>query len=155
MDAPFFVRLGTFAFLFALPLTISILFANNVDRLHWFGSGIFLLVDLILFVVFLFAFSRTVYWLRQKRLWTKISASAQTTIVERKRKGGAEQSGHRVGGWSLGLATIPPQLAVTPNESMVWVGITEAQYEKYAKRSTVRIQYSVKDPFVFLLEDEV
>src|SRR5512140_2734601 len=155
MDGPFFVRLGVLAFLFALPLTISIFFADNTAFLHWFGSVIFLLVDLVLFIVFLFAFSRTVSWLRQKRMWIKTSASAQTTIVERKRKGDVEQSGYRAGGWSLGLAVIPPQSTVTPKESLVWVDITEAQYEKYARGSTVRIQYAVKDPFVFLLEDEV
>ncbi len=155
VDGPFFFRLGIFAFLFALPLTISILFTHNRTFLHWIGFIVFLLVDLILFAVFLFAFGRALAWLRQKRTWAKTSASAQTTIAQRKMNIHEGQGYPWADGWSLGLATIVPQLAVIPNESVVWVNITEAQYKKYADRNTVCIHYSVEDPFVFLLEDEV
>ena len=155
IDGPFFFRAGSFAVLLALPLTISMIFTDNKTFFDGLWFVIFLLVDLVLLAVILFTLSRAVSWLRQKRTWLKASASAQATIAKRKMKGAEEQSGHRAAGWSLGLAAIPPQAKVTPEETIVWVNISEAQYRKYANRNKVGIRYSVENPFVFLLEDEV
>ena len=85
----------------------------------------------------------------------KASASDQTIIAERKINSHEEEYGIWVDGWSLGLAIIPSQLVVNPNGSIVSVSVSKARYNKYANKGVVRVYYSMKNPFEFLLEDEV
>jgi len=155
---PNYFRIGLIAFLFSLPLSISIIFANNTTLFDWLGFLLFSLVDLFLFVVIIRSVCHIVPLLRQKRAWLKASASAQTAIVERKMNfhdHPYDQNGVWVDGWSLGLAIIPSQLVVNPNGSIVSVSVSKARYNKYANKGVVRVYYSMKNPFEFLLEDEI
>jgi hypothetical protein len=155
---PNYFRIGLVAFLFFLPLSISIIFADNKTLLDWLGFFLFLLVDLILFVTMIVSIDHIVLLLKQKRAWLTASALAQTAIVERKMNfhdHPYEQNGSWVDGWSLGLAMIPSQLAVNTKGSTVWVGVSKARYNKYANKGVVRVYYSMQNPFEFLLEDEI
>lgn len=155
---PNYFRIGLIAILFSLPLSISIIFANNKTVFDWLGFLLFFLVDLFLFVVTIRSVCQIVPLLKQKRAWLKASAPAQTAIVERKMNfhdHPYDQNGGWVDGWSLGLAMIPSQLAVNPTGSIVWVSVSKTRYNKYANKGVVRVYYSMKNPFEFLLEDEV
>jgi hypothetical protein len=152
---PNYFRISLFAFLFFLPLSASIILGKPETLWDWLGFCLFLLVDLILFVVIVYSIRLIVPLLGQKKAWLKASTSAQTTIADRKMNIHEEEYGYWVDGWSLGLAMIPPQLVVEPEESVVWVSVSKALYNKYANKSSVRIHYSTKNPFEFLLENEV
>jgi hypothetical protein len=152
---PNYFRIGLIAFLSSLPLSISILFANNKTLVDWLGFLVLFLVDLILFVVIIYSIRYLVPLLWQKSAWLKASTSVQTTIDDRKMNFHEEEYGDWVDGWSLGLAMIPPQLAVEPKESIVWVSVSKVLYNRYANKSSVHIHYSKKNPFEFLLNDEV
>lgn len=167
-DRPLTSRLaGTLSLLLGLALLIGLLnglFVSSKTTLSewlgWLVAGLFgILFCGILIVTGNTLLSEGAFNQNARRVWFRTAETAQTTIVElvelQQDSSYAAYYGRPDTDWYMHLKMIPAQCAQRPEETLVSVGISGRQYEKYTGQDTVTIHYSPADPFIFLLEDEV
>jgi hypothetical protein len=150
--------IGVIIILFSVMFFLS-MFSERKTFLDWIclpGAPI-MGVGMIILAIVVFGAGASVH--KEKRSWFNDAVKAQATILKREIVDTdpqyASYYGHPVRYWDLQLEAIPNQLKVQPKTTSVLVSVSEYQYEKYEGRTAVTIYYSPKDPFVFLLEDEV
>jgi len=94
----------------------------------------------------------------EKEGWIKGCKTPLLKIVSRREaKSWWDNYDGRFHGWpdSLDLEMNSDQKAVSPNQTIVKVEVSQYVYERLKERNTVRVYYMPESPLTFLLEEEL
>ena len=127
---------------------------SKLDQIVCYGT-------LICFVIIMLLGARDMYRDSQeaaaeRQQWKNFYISSELTIMNR-HEGGSYDDGYRYHTvpCRLELEMNSDQRAVSPNQTIVSVSVSDNIYKRLENRNTVRIYYMPESPMTFLLEDEL
>lgn len=149
------ISAGMLSILLGLAFLIGPMFLNRkgfTDLLNCLGISF---IVLLAFALGFLLISMGIMKENKKREWLKTTASATASIVGCNKEDAWDLNYLDTIRWVLDIVMDISLETEVPNSISAEVYITESQFKKYINRKSVNIYYSKKDPFEFLLEDEL
>jgi len=127
---------------------------SKLDQIVCYGTLICFVIIMLLGARDTFRDSQLAAEERQQ--WKNACTSAELTIINH-HEGGSYDDGYRYHSFPcrLELEMNSDQRAVSPNQTIVSVNVSDTIYKRLEKYNTVRIYYMPGSPMIFLLEDEL